>query len=63
MTVSISRQGWGLRILISGHHEQLVIELRKLRDMYGYEINIVGMDKLSRVEQFQLAGRVKLIDN
>ena len=53
----ISRQGWGRRMLIPEHHERLVAELYKLRDTYGYEVNIVEMDKLSRVEQFQLAGR------
>lgn len=53
----ISRQGWGRRMLIPSHHDRLVAELHKLRDVHGYEVNIVEMDKLSRIEQFQLAGR------
>jgi len=53
----ISRQEWGRRMLIPEDHENLVAELYKLRDMYGYEVNVVNMDKLSRVEQLQLAGR------
>ena len=38
-------------------HERLVQELYKLRDTYGYEVNVVSMDKLTRAEQLQLAGR------
>jgi hypothetical protein len=53
----ISRQGWGRRMLKEEDHEKLVEELHRLRDTYGYEVNIVSMDKLSRMEQFQLAGR------
>lgn len=53
----ISRQGWGRRMLIPEQHDKLVRELYKLRDTYGYEVNIVSMDKLSRKEQLQLAGR------
>jgi hypothetical protein len=53
----ISRQGWGRRMLIEKDHEGLVRELHRLRDEKGYEVNIVSMDKLSRVEQLQLAGR------
>lgn len=53
----ISRQGWGRRMLIQEDHERLVKELYKLRDIYGYEVNVASMDKLSRAEQFQLAGR------
>lgn len=53
----ISRQGWGRRMLIQKDHEKLVRELYKLRDNYGYEVNIVSMDKLSRKEQLQLAAR------
>ncbi|EMD31948.1 hypothetical protein CERSUDRAFT_119278 [Gelatoporia subvermispora B] len=57
----ISRQGWGRRMLIPEHHERLVEELNNLRDTYGYEVNIVEMDKLSRIEQFQLAGRTTIM--
>ena len=53
----ISRQDWGRRMLIPEHHERLVRELNNLHDTYGYEVNIVSMDRLSRIEQFQLAGR------
>lgn len=53
----VSRQGWGRRMLIQEHHEKLVKELYRLRDTYGYEVNVVNMDKLSRKEQLQLAGR------
>jgi len=53
----ISRQDWGRRMLIPSDHEKLVEELYKLRDQYGYEVNVVSMDKLSRVEQLRLAGR------
>ncbi|KAL6305939.1 hypothetical protein BKA93DRAFT_188722 [Sparassis latifolia] len=57
----ISRQGWGRRMLIQEHHERLVQELYNLRDTYGYEVNVVSMDKLSRIEQFQLAGRTTIM--
>lgn len=53
----VSRQDWGRRMLIPEDHEKLVEELHKLRDVYGYEVNVVSMDKLSRKEQLQLAGR------
>ena len=53
----VSRQEWGRRMLIPEDHEKLVEELYKLRDHYGYEVNIVSMDKLSRKEQIQLAAR------
>lgn len=53
----ISRQGWGRRMLIQEHHERLVEELYKLQDSYGYEVNIVEMDKLTRAEQMILSGR------
>lgn len=53
----ISRQDWGRRMLIQSDHEKLVEELYKLRDQYGYEVNVVSMDKLSRLEQLRLAGR------
>lgn len=53
----ISRQNWGRRMLIQADHERLVRELYKLRDNYGYEVNVVSMDKLSRIQQLQLAAR------
>jgi hypothetical protein len=53
----ISRQDWGRRMLIQRDHDKLVEELYKLRDQYGYEVNVVSMDKLSPFEQLRLAGR------
>lgn len=53
----ISRQDWGRRMLRPQDHEKLVEELYKLRDKYGYEVNVVSMDKLTRAEQLRLAGR------
>jgi hypothetical protein len=53
----ISRQDWGRRMLIKEDHERLVQELYKLRDTYGYEVNVVSMDKLTRTEQLHLAAR------
>ncbi|KAJ3546343.1 hypothetical protein NM688_g5529 [Phlebia brevispora] len=48
-------------MLIQEDHERLVRELHRLRDVYGYEVNVVSMDKLSRAEQFQLAGRTTIM--
>jgi hypothetical protein len=53
----ISRQAWGRRMLKQADHEKLVEELYKLRDQYGYEVNVVSMDQLSRDEQLWLAGQ------
>lgn len=53
----ISRQEWGRRMLIKEDHEKLVKELYKLRDDYGIEVNIVAAEKMSRLEQIELAGR------
>lgn len=53
----ISRQEWGRRMLIPADHEKLVQELYKLRDKYGYEVNVVNLEKMSRVEQLLLAAR------
>jgi hypothetical protein len=53
----ISRQSWGRRMLIPADHEKLVHELYKLRDKYGYEVNVVNPEKMSRVDQLQLAAR------
>jgi len=57
----ISRQEWGRRMLIQEDHDKLVEELYKLRDQYGYEVNVVSMDKLSPGEQLQLAGRTTIM--
>ena len=53
----ISRQNWGRRMLIPEHHDRLVEELYKLQDMYGYEINVVEAENMSRLEQITLAAR------
>jgi hypothetical protein len=53
----ISRQDWGRRMLIPADHDRLVQELYRLRDTYGYEINVVSMDKMSRIEQLELSAR------
>lgn len=53
----VSRQDWGRRMLIKEDHEVLVKELERLQKEYGYEVNIVSMDKLSRDEQIRLAAR------
>ena len=53
----ISRQEWGRRMLIPAHHDKLVQELYKLRDRYGYEVNVVNPEKMSRMEQIRLAAR------
>ena len=53
----ISRQEWGRRMLRKEDHEKLVAALERLRDTYGYEVNIVSMDKLTREEQIKLASR------
>ncbi|KAI5990714.1 hypothetical protein EDC04DRAFT_1370076, partial [Pisolithus marmoratus] len=57
----ISRQEWGRRMLRNEDHERLVQELHALRDEHGYEVNIVSMDKLSRVEQIRLAARTTIM--
>jgi len=57
----ISRQEWGRRMLIPSHHEKLVEELYKLRDKYGYEVNVVSAEKLSRIEQIRLAARTTIM--
>lgn len=53
----VSRQDWGRRMLKKGDHEELVRQLLLLQEKYGYEVNIVSMDKLSRDEQIRLSAR------
>ncbi|KDR82602.1 hypothetical protein GALMADRAFT_57116 [Galerina marginata CBS 339.88] len=57
----ISRQKWGRRMLIPEHHNKLVQELYKLRDEYGYEVNVVEAENMSRVEQIRLAARTTIM--
>ncbi|KAF8909010.1 hypothetical protein CPB84DRAFT_1744094 [Gymnopilus junonius] len=57
----ISRQNWGRRMLIPEHHEKLVQELYRLRDEYGYEVNVVEAENMSRLEQIRLAARTTIL--
>ncbi|KAL1938799.1 hypothetical protein VTO73DRAFT_11179 [Trametes versicolor] len=57
----ISRQGWNRRMLVQADHDKLVQELYRLRDEHGYEVNVVEMDKLTRIEQFRLAARTTIM--
>ncbi|GFZ43519.1 hypothetical protein JCM24511_01239 [Saitozyma sp. JCM 24511] len=57
----ISRQDWGRRMLLPESHESLVTELLELERKYGWEVNIVSMDKLSRDEQIRLAARTTIM--
>ncbi|KAG6845116.1 hypothetical protein H0H87_000543 [Tephrocybe sp. NHM501043] len=57
----ISRQEWGRRMLIKEDHEKLVEELYKLRDKYGFEVNVVAAEKMSRLEQIELAARTTIM--
>jgi hypothetical protein len=53
----VSRQGWGRRMLREKDHMGLVKALRELEAKYGYEVNIVKLDKMTREEQIRLVGR------
>ncbi|KAJ7043848.1 hypothetical protein C8F04DRAFT_1070648 [Mycena alexandri] len=57
----ISRQAWGRRMLVPADHEKLVRELRKLEVVYGYEVNVVVPEKMTRLEQLQLAARTTIL--
>ncbi|KAF8073639.1 hypothetical protein FPV67DRAFT_1478736 [Lyophyllum atratum] len=57
----ISRQEWGRRMLIKEDHEILVEELYKLRDTYGFEVNVVAAEKMTRLEQIELAARTTIM--
>ncbi|KAF8342940.1 uncharacterized protein EI90DRAFT_2902656, partial [Cantharellus anzutake] len=57
----ISRQDWGRRMLLPEAHDSLVAALKGLEEEYGYEVNIVSMDKLDRHEQIRLAGRTTIM--
>ncbi|GLB38269.1 putative protein of unknown function (DUF563) [Lyophyllum shimeji] len=57
----ISRQEWGRRMLIKEDHELLVEELYKLRDQYGFEVNVVAAEKMTRLEQIELAARTTIM--
>ncbi len=53
----ISRQEWQRRKLNPDDHRALVKALDDLHRRYGYEVNVVEMDKLSQREQLSLAAR------
>lgn len=53
----ISRQAWGRRMLRKEDHEVLVKGLEKLRETHGWELNVVEMENMSRMEQVKLIGR------
>ncbi|KAJ7118621.1 hypothetical protein C8R43DRAFT_1035544 [Mycena crocata] len=57
----ISRQAWGRRMLIQADHENLVRELLNLEKTYGYEVNIVVPEYMTRVEQLRLAARTTIM--
>ncbi|EIW72763.1 hypothetical protein TREMEDRAFT_41962 [Tremella mesenterica DSM 1558] len=57
----VSRQEWGRRMLKKQSHESLVRELQELEKKYGWEVNIVSMDQLSRDEQIRLAARTTVM--
>ncbi|KAG8888382.1 hypothetical protein FRB98_007777 [Tulasnella sp. 332] len=60
----ISRQNSlpiGGRKLTQDGHRSLVDALLGLEARYGYEVNIVEMEKLSKAEQFKLAGRTTIM--
>lgn len=57
----VSRQDWGRRMLKPEDHDTLVKELGELEKKYGWEVNIVAMDKLSRDEQIRLAARTTIM--
>ncbi|KAL7422448.1 hypothetical protein Q5752_003096 [Cryptotrichosporon argae] len=57
----VSRQDWGRRMLRTADHNELVRELHELEKKYGWEVNIVSMDQLSRDEQIRLAARTTIM--
>ncbi|KAG9122836.1 hypothetical protein FRC07_000612, partial [Ceratobasidium sp. 392] len=57
----VSRQGWGRRMLKEKDHLGLVKALRELEAKYGYEVNIVKLDKMTRDEQLRLVGRSTIL--
>ena len=54
MITYISRQDWGRWVLVPEDHDKLVQDSYVLTDTYGYEVYVVSMDKLSRIEQLHL---------
>lgn len=57
----VSRQDWGRRMLRQADHDSLVLELEALEKKFGWEVNVVAMDKLSRDDQIRLAARTTIL--
>ncbi|KAG8845510.1 hypothetical protein FRB96_002478 [Tulasnella sp. 330] len=57
----VSRQSWGRRMLKAQDHETLVKSLEGLRDKHGWELNIVELEGMSRMEQIKLVGRTTIL--
>ncbi|TFK20596.1 hypothetical protein FA15DRAFT_707948 [Coprinopsis marcescibilis] len=57
----ISRQNWGRRMLLPEDHEKLVKALQGLHEKYGYEVNIVNAEDMTRQEQIKLAARTTIL--
>ncbi|KAJ6584675.1 hypothetical protein B0H19DRAFT_1249621 [Mycena capillaripes] len=57
----ISRQAWGRRMLVKADHEGLVRALRRIEREYGFEVNIVVPERMTRLEQLQLAARTTIL--
>ncbi|KAG8829882.1 hypothetical protein FRC17_005842 [Serendipita sp. 399] len=57
----VSRQKWGRRMLREEDHLRLVAGLQKLKERYGYEVNIVELDRMSRGDQIRLAARTTIM--
>ncbi|EFI27191.1 hypothetical protein CC1G_15016 [Coprinopsis cinerea okayama7 len=57
----ISRQKWGRRMLLPEDHDRLVRALERLNREYGYEVNIVNAEDMSRQEQIRLAARTTIM--
>ncbi|KAG8908790.1 hypothetical protein FRB99_003028 [Tulasnella sp. 403] len=53
----VTRQKWGRRMLARADDDKLVAGLQGLRKKYGWEVNIVSMEELTRDEQIRLAAR------
>ncbi|KAJ6557205.1 hypothetical protein DFH09DRAFT_1163356 [Mycena vulgaris] len=57
----ISRQEWGRRMLVQADHERLVRALRRLEVTHGYEVHVVVPEKMTRLQQLQLAARTTIL--
>ncbi|KZO90810.1 hypothetical protein CALVIDRAFT_489949 [Calocera viscosa TUFC12733] len=57
----VSRQNWNTRSLRAEDHQTLVDALYRLRELHGYEVNVVTMDTLNRHQQIALAARTTIL--